>query len=127
MGVDVVTVERVARLATESPDILATIFTDRELALCDHGRRIERLAGRLAAKEALLKAFGTGLLSDIELADIEIDTSPCGRPVARLYRAAAARANSQGMVDVDVSISHTAGLAIAQAIVVYDAAPAPAD
>ncbi len=118
MGVDLVSVDRMSRLAAESPDILATLFTEGELALFGDARRFERMAGRFAAKEALLKAFGFGLLAAIELVDIEIVRTPAGRPRPRLYGAAAAWAETNNLVDADVSISHTGGLAVAHALVV---------
>ena len=61
-GVDLVPVARIARLIAEQPAILDSIFTARELAYCDgKRRRHEHLAARFAAKEAVLKALGTGL------------------------------------------------------------------
>jgi holo-[acyl-carrier protein] synthase len=117
VGVDLVSVDRIERLATEDPAALDTVFTAGELADCANGQRFERLAGRFAAKEAVLKAFGAGLLSPVEFTEIEIRSDPDGRPRARVHGALAALAAARGFVEADVSISHTAGLAMASAVV----------
>lgn len=118
-GVDLVPVARIARLVTEQPAILATIFTARELAYCDgKRRRFEHLAARFAAKEAVLKALGTGLGPGMAWTEVEVVNAIDGRPMAQLHGAVAAHAAQLGLVGLDISLSHTAELAIAQAIVV---------
>lgn len=116
---DLVSVGRVTRLLTQQPEAVDALFTAREQAYC-HGkrRRFEHLAGRFAAKEAVLKAFGTGVGPRMRWTDVEIVNTPLGRPRVRLHGAVAAKARARGVHEIDVSLSHTADLAIAQVVAV---------
>lgn len=119
VGVDIVGVDRVERLVTENPEMLSTLFTERELAYCRGKRRCyDHMAGRFAAKEAVLKAFGTGLGQRMRWTDVEIVHEGSGRPRVQLYGEVTAWAERRGLVDVDVSLSHSSGLAIAQAVAI---------
>jgi holo-[acyl-carrier protein] synthase len=117
VGVDIVGVERVQRLAVENPDIVPTLFTDREIAYCSGKRRCyEHMAARFAGKEAVLKAFGTGLGQRMRWTDVEIVNEATGRPRVYLRGEVAAWAHRRGFDDsgsLDISLSHTDGLAIA--------------
>lgn len=120
VGVDIVGVARITRLLAEQPEIAATLFTPRELAYCaGKRRRDEHLAARFAAKEAVLKAFGTGLGQRMRWTDVEIINEALGRPRVCLHGEVAAWAQRRGLTDLDVSLSHTAELAIAQAVAVW--------
>ena len=95
------------------------MFTTAELAYCaGKRRRAEHLAARFAAKEAVLKAFGTGLGQRMRWTDVEVRNNSSGRPLVFLRGAVAARAGARGVRDVDVSLTHTANLAMAHAIVI---------
>lgn len=119
-GVDLVPIARIARLVSEQPAILETIFTSRELAYCDgKRRRFEHLAARFAAKEAVLKAFGTGLGTGMSWTDVEVVNEISGRPTVQLHGAVADYAARYGFSNLDISLSHTADLAIAQVVVVF--------
>lgn len=121
VGVDITRVDRVARLVTENPGILDTLFTDRESAYCLGKRRCyEHMAARFAAKEAVLKAFGTGLGQRMRWTDVEIVNGPLGRPQVYLHGEVATWAQRHGLADLDVSLSHTADLAIAQVVTVWE-------
>ncbi len=127
MGIDLVGVPRLARLLSEQPEIAGTLFTERELAYCrPKRRRDEHLAGRFAAKEAVLKSFGTGLGQRMRWTDVEIVNEPLGRPRVHLHGEVAEWATRHGLTGVDVSLSHTADLAIAHAAAVWRA-PRPRD
>ena len=120
VGVDIVGVARLTRLVTEQPEIVETLFTAREIAYCDgKRRRHEHLAARFAAKEAILKAFGTGLGQRMRWTDVEIINEALGRPRVCLHGEVAAWAARRGLTDLDVSLAHTADLAIAQAVAVW--------
>jgi holo-[acyl-carrier protein] synthase len=109
-----------ARLAAENPGIQETIFTGSELRYCRGKRRAtEHLAARFAAKEAVLKALGTGLGQRMRWTDVEIVNEVLGRPVVRLHGEVAAWARREGLAEVDVSLAHTSELALAQALVVW--------
>lgn len=121
VGVDLVAVERLARLLTDHPDGVEALFTARERAYCDgKRRRYEHLAARFAAKEAVLKAFGTGLGQRMRWTDVEVVVEVGGRPRVHLHGEVAALAQRRGLVDLDLSLSHTADLAIAQVVAVWD-------
>jgi holo-[acyl-carrier protein] synthase len=110
-----------ARLATENPGIQETIFTGLELRYCRGKRRAaEHLAARFAAKEAVLKALGTGLGQRMRWTDVEIVNEVLGRPLVRLHGEVAAWARRRGLADLDVSLSHTSELAVAHALAVWE-------
>lgn len=120
VGVDLVPVARIARLVGETPEIAATMFTDRERAYCAGKRRChEHLAARFAAKEAVLKAFGTGLGQRMHWTDVEIVNARDGRPQVVLHGEVALLATRRGLIEIDVSLSHTADLAIAQVVAMW--------
>jgi holo-[acyl-carrier protein] synthase len=120
IGVDLVGVERVARLVTDHEGALDELFTEREQAHWRKKRqRYQHLAGRFAAKEAVLKAFGTGLRQRMRWTDVEIISGTGGRPEVRLHGEVAEQARRRGLQDLDLSISHAEGLAMAQALAVW--------
>jgi holo-[acyl-carrier protein] synthase len=125
VGLDVLPVARMARLTRENPGIQEAIFTRLELRYCLGKRRSqEHLAARFAAKEAVLKALGSGLGQRMRWTDVEIVSGVLGRPVVRLHGEVEAFARSRGLLDLDVSLSHTSEVAMAQALAVCRA-PAP--
>src|SRR5262245_25847417 len=86
IGVDILRVSRMARLVAENPGILETVFTREESQYCLGKRRCqEHLAARFAAKEAVLKALGTGLGRRMRWSDVEIFHDSSGRPRVRLH------------------------------------------
>jgi holo-[acyl-carrier protein] synthase len=120
VGVDAVDVERLARLSDDHPGSLGEIFTARELRYCaGKRRRTEHLAARFAAKEAVLKAFGTGISQRMRWTDVEVVNDKYGRPEVTLDGAVAEFADRHGLADLDVSLTHTRGLAIAHAVTVW--------
>jgi holo-[acyl-carrier protein] synthase len=119
VGVDIVGVERIARLASEHHASLDRVFTPAELEYCaGKRRRNEHLAARFAAKEAVLKAIGTGLRRRMQWTDVEVVRDPSGRPGVRLHGEVAEWARRRGVDSIDVSLSHSAGIAVAEAIAV---------
>jgi holo-[acyl-carrier protein] synthase len=121
VGVDIVGVERVARLVTEHPGAVEALFTPAEQAYClRKRRRHEHLAGRFAGKEAVLKAVGTGMRRRMHWTEVEIVSGDGGRPRVELHGEVAEQARRRGIRALDVSISHSDGLALAHAIAVCD-------
>jgi holo-[acyl-carrier protein] synthase len=119
VGVDIVEVRRVAALAAQ-PNGLAGVMTERERDYCrGRARPAEHLAARFAAKEAVLKALGTGLAEGIRWTDVEILKDHGGRPQVALHDAAAALASERRLHRIDVSLSHTSDLAIAEAVALW--------
>jgi holo-[acyl-carrier protein] synthase len=116
-GVDVVGVERLRGLVEGHEDRQRELFTARELDYCRGKRRqYEHLAARFAAKEAVLKAFGTGISQRMRWTDVEVVNDRLGRPTIRLEGAVASFAERHGLRDLDVSLSHMESLAVAHAI-----------
>ena len=109
VGIDAVELERIeALLAAHEERFLARVYTSAEQEL---GRasalRIAFLGGRFAAKEAVLKALGTGWSGGIRFTDVEILRDEAGAPQVRLHDLARARADELGWTRVLVSITHT--------------------
>jgi len=117
-GIDIIEVPRVAAAIERFGDrFLRRIYTPGEIKYCQSKRNaVERFAARFAAKEAALKAIGTGLRKGVAWIQVEVRREPSGRPTLNFSGAAAAHANALGMKRVSLSISHTAQLAIAKVI-----------
>ncbi len=123
VGVDLAEVPRLARLAAQ-PAGLSGVLTERELDYCHSQRHpAEHLAARFAAKEAVLKALGTGLSEGIRWTDVEILKARGGRPLVALHGSAETLADRRRLRRIDVSLSHTAQLAVAVAVAVWSTAP----
>jgi holo-[acyl-carrier protein] synthase len=121
VGVDIVGVARVSRLLEENTALLDALFTAREQSYCSgrRRRRLEHLAARFAAKEAVLKAFGTGLGQRMRWTDVEIVNEMGGRPTVRLHGEVARFAQRRHLADLDVSLAHSEGVAMAHAVTVW--------
>jgi holo-[acyl-carrier protein] synthase len=119
VGVDIVDVARMDRLL-QREHAAERLFTGVELAYCRARPAVaEHAAARFAAKEAVLKAFGTGLSDGLRWTDVEVINDPAGRPHVRLHGEAAELASRRGLESIEVSLSHTADLAIAQAMALW--------
>ena len=108
LGMDLVEIHRIADvLATQGARFERRVFTDEELRDCGaRADRVHALAARFAAKEACLKALGTGMTEGLALRQVEVVRSPNGRPDLRLSGAAAARAEAMGVRRMHVSLTH---------------------
>ncbi|MGE5321301.1 MAG: holo-[acyl-carrier-protein] synthase [Actinomycetota bacterium] len=114
-GVDVAEVARIRAARERFGDrFLARVFTPEEVRYCtSKANSAERLAARFAAKEAGMKAIGTGLRRGVTWHDLEVFREPGGRPALRLSGKAAEFAARLGANRVHLSLSHTAEQAIA--------------
>ncbi len=117
-GIDLVDIPRIARMhADHGSHFLDRCFTPAEQAYClSYALPAERLAGRFAAKEAVLKALSTGWRGQIAWTDIEIITDPAGKPSVHLTGESARIAAQQKITRWHISISHTQSHATASAI-----------
>lgn len=118
-GVDVVEIDRIASLLARHEDrFVSRCFTASEAAYAAAGgaRRVERLAVRFAAKEAVFKALGTGWRSGLAWTEIEVTRDALGKPGLRLSGACAERAVAIGVRAWHLSLSHTRRIAYAGAI-----------
>lgn len=118
MGVDLAEVQRVrAAIERRGERILRRLFTAKERAYCERSRnKYERFAGRFAAKEAAMKALGTGWRRGIRWVDLEVVREPGGRPSLALHGQAKKTGEKLGVEHIALSITHTASLAFAQVI-----------
>lgn len=111
VGIDLIAIPRVqAVLERHRVRFLRRVYTPEEAAFCRG--RIPELAARFAAKEAVMKALGTGVRG-IGWRDIEILPDRRGKPLVYLYGRAKARADKIGLRALDVSLTHEGGFAIA--------------
>ena len=110
-GVDLIETRRVQQAVDRfGRRFLVRVFTPLELELCRD--RTASLAARWAAKEAVAKAFKTGI-GDISFQEIEILHGPRSEPVLRLHGAAERLAREHGLTEWSISLSHTETHAIA--------------
>jgi holo-[acyl-carrier protein] synthase len=114
IGIDLIDIDRNVGVLGRFPDRF------RERVLTDHerryvGRKVERLAGRWAAKEAISKVLGLGVRG-VGWREIEILPNRAGQPQVYLHGRAAARADDMGLDEVSVSISHERHMAVAVAV-----------
>ena len=122
VGVDIVEIGRVRRvLERHDGRFLARVYTPVEVAFC-RGRLAE-LAARFAAKEAVMKALGTGARG-IAWREIEVLPDGRGKPLVYLYGRAQGRAQELGLTALDVSLSHSQEYAVAFAVGSRQALPA---
>jgi holo-[acyl-carrier protein] synthase len=110
-GVDIIEIDRIqAALERWGQRFLHRIYTEGEIAYC-RGRP-PNLAGRFAAKEAAMKALGTGLRG-VGWKDVEVIRGPGGKPSVRLHGRALLRAEKLGVTELALSLSHSRGYAVA--------------
>jgi holo-[acyl-carrier protein] synthase len=118
-GIDIVGTERISALLEKNDDFLFGWFTTRELeTLADRKNQQPVIAGRVAAKEAVVKALGCGFDGEVSWQDVEILLNEAGAPNVHLSGGAESLAGSLGVSSVLVSISNEVGLAIASAIAI---------
>jgi holo-[acyl-carrier protein] synthase len=117
IGIDATDLPRVADILERYGDrFLRRVFTDGEIAYCTKRRDpVPHLAGRFAAKEAAMKALGTGQSRGVMWKDIEV-VRDGGPPRLKLHGGAARRADEMGVRQSLVTITHAETLAFAQVV-----------
>jgi len=117
-GIDLVDRSRIEQmLDRHGSRFMDRVFTAAEQAYARANRdKIEKLAGRFAAKEAILKLMGTGWRGKIAWTDIEVVNNPAGQPEVTLTGEVQKVARKLGVEHISVSITHTANFAIASAV-----------
>lgn len=116
VGTDLIEIQRIQRAIERNPHFLERVYTEKEIAYCRRkARPWQSYAARFAAKEAVGKAFGTGL-GPIGLTEIEIVNGPNGQPQVTLYGAAQALAAERKVRRVHISLSHSEAYAMATAV-----------
>jgi holo-[acyl-carrier protein] synthase len=117
-GIDIAEVPRMAQAIERfGQRFLTRVFTEGEIRYCDSkANRIERYAARFAAKEAGMKALGTGWSHGVRWRDIEVLRQPGGRPTLVFHGRAGEFASRLGVGNIALSLTHTADEAMAQVI-----------
>ena len=102
----------------KQPSLIEGIFTDNEISYCNqYKNKAQRFAARYAAKEAFLKALGTGWRDGITFKDINIINDDLGKPEIKLSGMTKQIADKLGVTAVHLSMSHTKDLASAFVII----------
>ncbi len=117
-GVDVAEVPRIrASIERFGAKFVDRIYTPGEIAYVERkANRYQRYAARFAAKEAGMKAIGTGWKRGVTWRDFEVTNLPSGKPTLRLHGVAAEIAARLGVRNISLSITHTAELGMAHVI-----------
>jgi holo-[acyl-carrier protein] synthase len=117
-GIDLVDCPRIEQMVERHGErFLKRVFTASERAYAEASRNtVEKLAGRFAAKEAILKLVGTGWRGKIAWTDIEVTNNPAGQPEVTLTGEVEEIAARLGIGHISISITHTANFAIASAV-----------
>jgi holo-[acyl-carrier protein] synthase len=117
-GVDICEVHRIAEsIARFGDQFLKRVFTDDEIRYCQSKKNsVERFAARFAAKEAAMKALGTGWSRGVTWKGVEVAREPGGRPIVRLHGKASEIAEKLGVKKISLSLTHTETSAFAMVI-----------
>lgn len=117
-GIDLVDFPRIEDMLKRHGDrFLERVFTTAEQQYAKANKNgVEKLAGRFAAKEAVLKLLGTGWRGKIAWTDVEVVNTATGQPVVNLSGEVKKIAGNLGITQISVSITHTANFAIASAV-----------
>ena len=111
VGIDIIEIERVANvLEKHGQRFLNRVYTPRERER--YGTRVQELAARFAAKEATMKALGTGIRG-VRWRDIEVLPNRRGKPILILHETAKRRAELLGLTHFSISLTHSRGDAMA--------------
>ena len=117
-GIDAIEIARIQRTMDRfGKRFLDRVYLAAEQAYCLRKRNsAESLAARFAAKEAAAKALGTGISHGVSWLEIEVMRELSGRPSLRFHGRAAQVAARQGVVHANLSLTHTAALAMASVV-----------
>ncbi|MCA8982123.1 MAG: holo-ACP synthase [Planctomycetaceae bacterium] len=118
LGTDIVEISRISdMLARHAENFLERTYTPDEIAYCAPKKNsAQHFAGRWAAKEAVMKAFGTGFVTGIHWTEIEVVVLKSGKPTVQLSATTAEFARQLGITEILLSISHGKEYAVATAL-----------
>lgn len=118
VGTDIIECERIDRMIAKHGDhFVRRVYTEHEIAYSAARKNAaQHFAGRWAAKEAILKALGTGWIAGIAWTDVEVVNESSGKPSVRLHGGAAEVAREKEIAEIQLSISHCASHAVAFAL-----------
>ena len=118
LGVDIAEIDRIEiAIGRHGQAFLDRVFTPGEIAYCErHKKKFERYAARFAAKEAAMKALGTGWASGVRWVDLEVVREEGGKPTMVLHGRAREIADTLGVKHISLSQTHSGNTAFAQVI-----------
>jgi len=118
IGIDLVEIARIEEIFLRRGErFRVRVFTEGEIDYCERrAARFASYAARFAAKEAAMKALGTGWAEGVAWKDIEVFTAPSGAPTLQLHRRALEELEALGASKTHISLTHSTTLAIAQVI-----------
>lgn len=118
-GIDIIELDRISRALSDGDSFKNRVFTPKERAYCeDRGKgSLQSYAARFCAKEAVVKALGTGISEGISFQDIEVLNEENGKPIVILHGEAERIYKMLGSQAIDVSLSHSRDYATAQAVI----------
>ena len=118
VGIDMIEVERVAAKIGKESGFREMVFSRKEIDYCESkAKKFEHYAARYAAKEAFLKAIGTGWKSGISFNEIEISNVDEGKPELKLIGETAKTLSQMNIQNIELSLSHLKNIASAVVIV----------
>lgn len=116
IGTDIIEIDRVKKALQRNPKILNRLFTEYEITYFQsRNMNIQHIAGGFSAKEAVVKALGTGIRG-FSWKDVEILRGSSGKPMVKLYNKAKEIAAQNKICTISISISHSENYALAVAI-----------
>lgn len=117
VGVDIIEIIRIKEAIERNPKFIERIFTEKEIKYFEQiNYRYESIAGRFAAKEAIVKALGTGF-RNMKIKDIEVTNNEIGKPLVKLMGGALEIVKEHKNVKIHLSISHNRDNAIAYSLI----------
>jgi holo-[acyl-carrier protein] synthase len=118
IGVDIIDVARIKKMVEKGRGFVEKVFTETEIRYCsDKYRQEVHYAGRFAAKEAFLKAMGTGLRGAMAWTDISVENNELGKPGITLAGKTLENFKKNKFQTIHLSISHTGEYAVAFVII----------
>jgi len=119
IGTDLVKISRIDKAGGDHPGFLERVFTQKEREYCNRQKfPAQHYAARFASKEAVLKAFGTGLSAGMKWTDIEVLHGEGGGPIVNISGVAKDLADLKGVMQIMLSYSHDEGYAVAHAVLI---------
>ncbi len=126
IGVDLVKISRIDKAGKSHPGFLERVFTEQERVYCSKQKfPAQHYAGRFAAKEAVLKAIGTGWSAGIKWTDMEVLHGEGGGPIVNISGRVKDLMDLKGVKQILLSYSHDEGYAVAQVILVGNVIQTP--
>lgn len=118
IGVDLIEIDRIKQaIERNGQRFIDRLYTAEEQAYCIQRPLYACYAARFTAKEAFLKALGTGLRKGMRWRDIEVCTDDLGKPHLQIYGYLKERCTAEGLQHIHLSLSHSTAYAIAQVVI----------